>query len=90
LKNSYLCKNQIKMENKQLTQEELTKIQEMNNTFTQAKIALGDIEIQKHSILSQIKQLRDEFSVNEKELIEKYGANAVINIKTGEVTYGKD
>jgi hypothetical protein len=78
------------MENKQLTQEELTKIQEMNNTFTQAKIALGDIEIQKHSILSQIKQLRDEFSVNEKELIEKYGANAVINIKTGEVTYGKD
>jgi hypothetical protein len=78
------------MENKQLTQEELTKIQEMNNTFTQAKIALGDIEIQKHSILGQIKQLRDEFSVNEKELIEKYGANAVINIKTGEVTYGKD
>ena len=78
------------MENKQLTQEELTKIQEMNNTFTQAKIALGDIEIQKNSILGQIKQLRDEFSVNEKELIEKYGANAVINIKTGEVTYGKD
>jgi hypothetical protein len=78
------------MENKQLTQEELTKIQEMNNTFTQAKIALGDIEIQKHSILSQIKQLRDEFSVNEKELIEKYGANAVINIKTGEVTYGTE
>lgn len=76
--------------NKKLSQEELTKIQEMNTTFTQAKIALGDLEIQKHSILGQIKQLRDEFSENEKKLIDKYGADAVINIKTGEVTYGKD
>lgn len=74
--------------NKKLSQEELTKIQEMNTTFTQAKIALGDLEIQKHSILGQIKQLRDEFSENEKQLIDKYGADAVINIKTGEVTYG--
>lgn len=76
--------------NKKLSKEELTKIQEMNTTFTQAKIALGDLEIQKHSILGQIKQLRDEFSENEKQLIDKYGADAVINIKTGEVTYGKD
>jgi allophanate hydrolase subunit 1 len=75
---------------KKLTEQELTKIQEMNTTFTQAKIALGDLEIQKHSILGQIKQLRDEFSENEKELIERYGSDAVINIKTGEVTYGKD
>lgn len=74
--------------NKKLSQEELTKIQEMNTTFTQAKIALGDLEIQKHSILGQIKQLRDEFSENEKQLIDKYGSDAVINIKTGEVTYG--
>lgn len=78
------------MENKQLTQEELTKIQEMNTTFAQAKIALGELEIQKHAILGQIKELRDSFSANEKELIEKYGANAVINIKTGEVTYGTE
>lgn len=76
------------MENKQLTQEELTKIQEMNATFAQAKIALGELEIQKHSILGQIKELRDSFSASEKELIEKYGPDAVINIKTGEVTYG--
>ncbi len=76
------------METKKLTQEELTSIQEMNSTLTQAKVALGDLEIQKHSILGQIKQLRDEFSSNEKKLIEKYGADAVINIKTGEVTYG--
>ena len=74
--------------NKKLSQEELIKIQEMNTTFTQAKIALGDLEIQKHSILGQIKQLRDEFSENEKQLIDKYGPDAVINLKTGEVTYG--
>lgn len=78
------------MENKKLTPEELTTVQEMNSTFTQAKIALGDLEIQKHGILGQIKQLRDDFSKNEKQLIDKYGPDAVINIKTGDVTYGKD
>jgi len=72
----------------QLTADELNKVQEMNATFTQAKIALGDLEIQKHGILGQIKQLRDDFSKNEKQLIDKYGPDAVINIKTGEVTYG--
>lgn len=78
------------MENKKLTPEELTTVQEMNSTFTQAKVALGDLEIQKHGILGQIKQLRDDFSKNEKQLIDKYGPDAVINIKTGDVTYGKD
>lgn len=74
----------------QLAPEELSKIQELNTTFTQAKIALGDLEIQKHTILGQIKNLREEFSKNEKQLIDKYGKDAVINLKTGEVTYGKD
>jgi hypothetical protein len=48
------------------------------------------LEIQKHGILGQIKQLRDDFSKNEKQLIDKYGPDAVINIKTGDVTYGKN
>lgn len=74
----------------QLSPEELAKIQELNTTFTQAKIALGELEIQKHTILGQIKNLREDFSKNEKQLIEKYGKDAVINLKTGEVTYGKD
>lgn len=74
------------MTNLKATQEELAKIQEMNSKFNQAKIALGDSELQKHSILRHIDELKVEFTKHEQLLVEKYGADAVINIQTGEVT----
>lgn len=73
------------MTNLKATQEELAKIQEMNSKFNQSKIALGDCELQKHSILRYIDELKIEFTKYEQFLIEKYGADAVINIQTGEV-----
>jgi len=74
----------------QLTAEELEKIQELQKTFTKAKIALGDIELTKQDLLSEIANLKQDFIANEKKLIEKYGADAVINVKTGEITHGKN
>jgi hypothetical protein len=74
------------MENVQVTQEELTKIQELNSEFNKAKMAIGDVELQKQQIIRHIEELKLEFSAHEKQLIEKYGADAVINIQTGEVT----
>ncbi len=74
------------MEKLQLTSEELNKIQEMNNEFTKAKMAIGDLEIQKSNILKRIESLRIEFSEQEALLINKYGQDAVINIQTGEVS----
>jgi hypothetical protein len=69
-----------------LTQEELTSIQQMNAEFSKAKMALGDLELQKISLIEHVKDLRATFALNEKALIEKYGENSVINIQTGEVT----
>lgn len=74
------------MANAQVTQEELTKIQELNSEFNKAKMAIGDVELQKQQIIRHIDELKVEFSAHEKSLIEKYGADAVINIQTGEVT----
>jgi len=74
------------MEKKQLTNEELSKIQEMNNEFTKAKMALGDLEIQKGNILKGIELLKADFAQQELLLINKYGEDAVINVQTGEVT----
>lgn len=71
---------------KKVTQEELTKIQEMNNDFNKAKMALGDIELQKHNIIRHIDEMKKEFNEHERMLIEKYGKDSVINIQTGEVT----
>lgn len=74
------------MEKTILTQEELSRIQEMNNEFTKAKMAIGDLEMQKQNILKSMELLRGEFAKHEIELIEKYGQDSVINIQTGEVT----
>lgn len=79
------------MENNQhLTPEELKQIQDMNNEFNNAKLSLGDLELQKSNVIKHIEKLRETFSVNEAELIKKYGADAVINIQTGEVTKKQD
>lgn len=73
-----------------LTAEELKKIQEMNAEFNKAKMNLGDLELQKQGLLKHIESIRQGFAQNETELIEKYGAEAVINIQTGEVTKKQD
>jgi hypothetical protein len=78
------------MANAQVTQEELTKIQELNSEFNKAKMAIGDVELQKQQIIRHIEELKLEFSAHEKSLVEKYGADAVINIQTGEVTQKQD
>jgi len=67
-------------------QEELEKIQGMNNDFAKAKMALGELELNKQGILNQINAMRQEFSEYEKMLISKYGQDSVINLQTGEVT----
>lgn len=72
-----------------LTQEELNKIQEMNTRFAKAKLSLGDLELTKYDILKEVDKLRLEFEQNERQLIDKYGKDAVINMKTGEVTQKK-
>jgi hypothetical protein len=78
------------MANAQVTQEELTKIQELNSEFNKAKMAIGDVELQKSNIIRHIEELKVEFAAHEKLLIDKYGADAVINIQTGEVTQKQD
>lgn len=70
---------------KQLTQEELTYLQELRNSYTTAKMELADIELAKHAKLASIDNIREQFKANEEVLIAKYGENAVINIQTGEV-----
>jgi len=69
-----------------LTQEERELIQSLNSEFTKLKISLGGLEIQKQAVLAEVDNLRAKSFTNEQELINKYGADSVINIQTGEVT----
>jgi hypothetical protein len=74
------------MEKNYVLQEELDKIQAMNAEFAKAKMALGELELNKQGILGQINAMRQEFSEYERMLISKYGQDSVINLQTGEVT----
>lgn len=69
-----------------LTEQEHNFIKEGSANYTKLKIALGEIELQKQGLLEQAQLIVKSFNENEKVLIEKYGANAVINMQTGEVS----
>ena len=74
------------MEKLFISQEELKKIQEMNSEFNKYKSNLGELELQKQSIIRHIDSMKTEFLQHEKMLIDKYGSDAIVNIQTGEVT----
>jgi hypothetical protein len=69
-----------------LTTEELEFIRKGSADYTKIKINLGELELQKQGLIKQAHEIVDAFSNNEKILIDKYGADSVINMQTGEVT----
>ena len=64
---------------------ELKELQEINSEFNKRKAALGELEMQKHSILHQVDELNKLFSDIEKKLVEKYGEDVTIDIATGQI-----
>lgn len=70
----------------QLDQQELETIKALQTEFAKAKMSLGDLELSKNQILKSIEAIKQKFDDNEIKLVEKYGANSVINMQTGEVT----
>jgi|TARA_B100001564_G_C20665829_1_gene683755 hypothetical protein len=73
------------MANKQLKDEELKKVQDLNQRFLQAKIKIADIVINLFNTVPAVDAIQEQFSDLEKELIKEYGENAVIDLRTGEV-----
>ena len=71
---------------KQLTENELKKVQTMLNAFNQLKMKLGDIELSKNEVMDSVSILKKDYVIVEKELAKKYGENSQIDIKTGTVT----
>ncbi len=68
-----------------LSKEELKEIQDLNTDFQKKKMMLGDMEIQKAQVISEIGAMKMKFAQNEEKLIKKYGKDSVINLQTGEV-----
>jgi hypothetical protein len=58
----------------------------MNTEYSQLKNSIAEIELQKYATLNAIEALREKFSNHERLLVSKYGIDAVINLKTGDIT----
>ncbi len=75
---------------KKIEEQELNDLQQLNGEFNKIKTQLGDAELQKHSLLKRVEELRGEFSALEVSLTEKYGKDTVVNLETGEITKRED
>ena len=65
--------------------EELKKLNDLNSEFNTIKNQLGDLTLQKHSLILRVQELKAEFQTAEEGLMQTYGKDAVINLETGEV-----
>ena len=72
-------------EAKKITQEELTKLQEVVNKLNQSQMQLGLVEIQKHELCHGIVEVQKDLINYRKELEEKYG-NVSIAVNDGTIT----
>ena len=80
------------MENKVLTPEELSKLQELNNKrgdlverFGVIEINIQDLELQKEQLIEELSQIKKAELEIGALLQQKYG-DSNINLSTGEVT----
>ena len=73
------------MENKQLSEAQLTLLQGLNQKFSNTKIEIADLEIKKSDLINVISDIKVKFAEQEKILMVEFGSNAVINLQTGEV-----
>jgi hypothetical protein len=68
-----------------ITEEELKRLQGMNQEFTKTKLAIADSLLQQKELLGQMDDLRAAFKIDEKSLTEKYGKDVSIDLATGEI-----
>tara|TARA_R110000850_G_scaffold1083_2_gene6598 strand:+ start:702 stop:980 length:279 start_codon:yes stop_codon:yes gene_type:complete len=70
-----------------LTEDQLKQVKELNGKFLATKVQIADAEINKNKFLKDLEVIQVEFADLEKQLIEEYGDNAVIDLATGNVTH---
>ena len=70
---------------KKLTQEELKSIQDLNQRFMNTKVAIADAVVSQTAMVESLGKIQAEFKEVEAKMTEKYGENATIDLKTGEV-----
>ena len=72
-----------------ITDEELGKIQELVGFIQKGEMQLGQLEVQKHTVLHRIVAVQENIGALQKDFEKTYG-KVDINITDGSITYTED
>jgi len=72
-----------------VTDEQLTKIQNLVNKVNQTQMDIGQLETRKHQALHFLAGVNDELTLLQEELKKEYKTDDV-NIQTGVINYPED
>ncbi len=67
----------------QLSEEQLKNVQELQNQFSGTKLQLADLVYKQSLLIKKLDELKDQFTTLEQSLIEEFGQDSVIDLKTG-------
>jgi hypothetical protein len=69
-----------------LTTDELSKVQGYVSEFNTLKMKIGDTTLAQSALVLNVDSLKEEYNKYELSLMVKYGADAVVNVQSGEIT----
>jgi predicted nucleic acid-binding Zn-ribbon protein len=72
----------------QIEQTQLEKIHGLRVAYATSKLRIAEIEIEKQGLFIQLSKISEKISEEEEAIKAQFGENAVIDLKTGEVTNG--
>ena len=69
-----------------ITDEELARVQAFVTEFNTLKMQIGDAELAKSALVTQVDSLKGEYNKYELVLMDNYGKDAILNVQTGLIT----
>ena len=72
-----------------ITEQELQRLQELVGLIQKGEMNLGQLEVQKHTLLHRIIAVQEQVGALQKEFQETYG-KVDINIQDGTISYSED
>jgi hypothetical protein len=70
----------------QIEKQQLDKIQNLRRAYATAKLRIAEIEIEKQDIFIDLSSIVGKINEEENAIKAQFGDDAVIDLKTGEVT----
>lgn len=73
-----------------ISDEQLTKLQNIVQAINKLKMDIGQVEAQKHNMLHTLTQGNDQLNEIQSEIKGEYGDNIDVNINDGSIRYNEN